>query len=438
MLVFLVFVVLMIAGCSSPTSSGSKETASKNDKPSEKTDSDESELNLYIPNYYNQLEKQQWENLVKKFEELNPGVKVTLTNGDVNTESGKLTTLLQSGVTPPDVILMYPGPGRVRILSDVGLIKPLEDLYTQNNWKEKLQPFAYELANLNDKIYELPYTFDAIQAYYNKDIFNKYGIDVPKTGEEFVAAMKTLKDNGVTPLNTAVRTPVWLGTLFSNVMQAVSSQDEVEALLYNEKKWSDPEFVEAAEILADWAKKEYIGKESMSLNNTDLKFAFLNNQFGMMVTTTSSISDIVEKDLVDQFGLFPIPSFQAGGKTNPTGGLGYSWVVPTAAANSKNAEKWLDYTLSEDYSNILYGDKSYNLILTSTASLDGEVVNPLLADTVTRLKSGSGFNPSVFIGSEEKEAYYQNLTGLLGGLVSPEECDESDGNWQRKRYRSRF
>jgi raffinose/stachyose/melibiose transport system substrate-binding protein len=49
----------------------------------------------------------------------------------------------------------------------------------------------------------------------------------------------------------------------------------------------------------------------------------------------------------------------------------------------------------------------------------------LLANAMKEIEVGVGYNPSVFIGSEAKEAYYQNLIGLIGGLVKPEEAMEA-------------
>ncbi|BCG60894.1 ABC transporter substrate-binding protein [Paenibacillus sp. URB8-2] len=413
--------LLLVAGCSSPTGSSSNAPA-ENKEPAAAAAADNKQLSLLIPNFYNDTEKHQWESVVSKFKELNPGVEVTLSNGDVNTESGKLTTTLQSGVTPPDAILMNAGPGRVSILSDVGLIKPLNDWYAKNSWKDKLQPFAYQMAAVNDTIYELPHTVDAIEVYYNKDIFAKYSIPVPQTGDEFVAAMKKLKDNGVTPLNTAARTSFTVGGLFSNILESVAGRDAVEALLYGEKQWTDPEIVKAGEMLADWAKQGYIGKESMSLNLADLQLSFLDKKVAMMISPTHLISTIVDKKVEDSIGTFSMPSFISGEKTEPTGGLGYTWVVPTKAVHPGQAENWLNFIVSEDYANVVLSDPSYNLIPTSQAALNVKPAGALLAGAIQSIKARSGYNPSVFIGSEAKEAYYQNLVGLVGGLVKPQEA----------------
>lgn len=53
----------------------------------------------------------------------------------------------------------------------------------------------------------------------------------------------------------------------------------------------------------------------------------------MMISPTHLISTIVDKKVEDSIGTFSMPSFISGEKTEPTGGLGYTWVVPTKAVH---------------------------------------------------------------------------------------------------------
>ncbi|HUV08943.1 MAG TPA: ABC transporter substrate-binding protein, partial [Spirochaetia bacterium] len=52
----------------------------------------------------------------------------------------------------------------------------------------------------NGKVYGLTWNHLAVGAFYNKDIFAKYGLDIPLNWDEFLKVSKTLKQNGVTPI----------------------------------------------------------------------------------------------------------------------------------------------------------------------------------------------------------------------------------------------
>lgn len=413
----------LLSGCASPSAGGSDAEASSgsNSKSSGTAQSDGKTLRLLIPNYYNETEKKQWENITGKFEELHPDIDVELTTGNVQVESGKLTTMLQSGVTPPDAILMNGGPGRVKVLSDVNLIKPLNEFYAANQWDTKLKPFAYSLVSGSDKIYELPYTIDAIMVFYNKDLFAKAGAAVPKTEAEWAETLKKLKSAGISPLTVGARNGYAIGWLYSNIMESAAGRPAVEKLLYGDGKWNDAPIVNAAKTLSDWVKEGYISKESVTLTSDDSKFAFLSKKAAMTVAGTPLISDIVDQKLEDSVGAFTLPSF-TGQSAKPTGGVGLTWVVPAKAEHTDLAETWMNFVLSTEYSSVVFSDPAYNLILSSKSSLDTQPAGQILAEAVKSTETDSAYNPSVFIGVEAKEAYYQNLQALVGGLVSPEQA----------------
>lgn len=415
-LIMISMVITLLSGCTSP-SGGAKQEA----KPVE-TKSDNHTLNLLIPNYYNDTEKKLWAKVVNVFKAQHPDIDVIVANGEVQVEQGKLTTMLQSGVTPPDVILINAGPGRVKTLSDVNLIKPLNDLYTKNHWKDRLRPNAYNLISGNDQIFELPHTLDAIMMYYNKDIFEKYQVSVPKTSEEFIATLEKLKAADVKPITVGARNGYAIGWLFSQIMESVAGRQMVENLIYGNGKWNDPAFVKAAEMMEGWVKKGFIPKETVTFTQADSKFAFLNKKAAMEADGTYLISDLVDQNLGDSIGNFTLPSFNAGMKTSPTGGIGLTWVIPTKAKHQDLAEIWLNFILTKDYSSIVLGDPTYNLIPASKSSEEVQPAGKILAQAVKDIESGSGYNPTVFIGVEAKEAYYQNLQGLIGGLVTPKQA----------------
>lgn len=420
----LVLLMLFTTACQSPTSStGEKTKTGSNEGKNETASNGQSDaLDILIPNFYNDVEKQQWAKVVDKFKEINPDIEVNLTNGDVQVESGKLPTLLQSGIEPPDVILMNAGPGRVSILSDVNLIQPLNDLYEKNKWKDDLRPFAYDLISKGDNIFEVPHMLDAIGMFYNKDIFEQHGVEVPTNKDEFLKALQTLKDKGVAPITVGARNGYAIGWIFGVMMESVMGTEKVEELLYGDGKWNDPEVVQVAEMMSQWVEKGYITKESVTQTQPDSKFRFLSKQAAIEAEGTYLITDLVDQKLEDSVNVFMMPSFVDGEVAQPVGGVGLTWVVPTKAKNVEYAEKWMDFILSEDYSKIVLNLPDYNFIPASKASMDIEPVGEVLKTAMKSIEEGSGYNPSVFIGVEAKEAYYQNLQGLVGGLVTPQEA----------------
>ncbi len=428
-------IALILTACSSPTQSGKtqdtnqqKESASKNEQPSP-TNAKPSEpqvIEVMQPPAENEGDKAFNVEMVKLFEKLNPGYKVKLVEADTKVENGKITTMLNSGVDVPSIIQTGSGPSRMDVLSSS--LMPLNDLYKENGWADKLTPTAYNfLVNFDnnlpgDLIFDVPNNIDAIQVYYNKDIFQNLGLNVPKTSAEFMNVMEKLKAAGITPLVGGTRSGFAAGWLYGNLMEAIAGNKAVTKLMSGEAKWTDPEFIKVAETLRDWVDKGYIDKKDATQTTDDAKARFLAKQAGMTVIGSWFIKDIKDKNMEDSVGMFVMPSFVDGETAYPTGGMGGAWVIPAKVKDVSLGVKWIDFLLSEEYAQLYNSDPRNTEILASKAALKHPPVNDLLEEAMNSISEGSGFNPSVFIGVHAKEVFFQNLQGVIGGIATPQEA----------------
>lgn len=114
-------------------------------------------------------------------------------------------------------------------------------------------------------------------------------------------------------------------------------REKVEEVFYGKGKWNDPEMVKATETLNEWVNKGFIAKEAVSLTFPDAKAQFLDKKAAMYASGTPTITDIASMKPEDSIGHMTFPSFIEGQKTNPTGGLGYSWVVPKNTKQTREA-----------------------------------------------------------------------------------------------------
>ncbi|TVY10446.1 ABC transporter substrate-binding protein [Paenibacillus cremeus] len=380
-------------------------------------------IKVYTGAAPNETTKESRKKTIEAFEAKNPGYKIQWLEGDNQVEGGKLSTMLNSGVEVPDVINISTGPGRIQALASANLIMPLDQLYEQNKWKDKLNPGAVDFMKYNaDKIYEVPNTVDAIQVYYNKEIFNRLGLQVPKTSDEFGDVLKKIKASGMTPIALGARNGYAIGWLFGNILQAVAGRAKTADILNDKAPWNDPDAVKAASLFGDWVKAGYIDKEAATIDDPGAKARFLDAKHAMIFIGAWFHVEIVDKKMQDIVGMFPLPSFKPGETPYPTGGLGNSWVVPSQVKDVSLAAKWLDFVLSKEYAAVTASNPAADSIIPSKAASEAKPVSKLLEQSIQSISGGSGYNPSVFMGAEAKDAYYQNLTGIIGGLVAPQKA----------------
>jgi len=128
---------------------------------------------------------------VAAFEKAYPKVDVKLVNtataGDHNL---KLQNAITAGTGGPDVaqleyqsIPQFALPGSLADLTDYGF-GDLKDMYTPGPWNAVAG---------TGPIYGLPQDSGPMAMFYNKDVFDKYDLEVPTTWDEYVAGAEKLK-----------------------------------------------------------------------------------------------------------------------------------------------------------------------------------------------------------------------------------------------------
>ncbi|WP_426998293.1 ABC transporter substrate-binding protein [Pseudarthrobacter sp. N5] len=128
--------------------------------------------------------------IVEAFEAKYPKVHVNLENvGTGNAHYTKLQNAVKAGSGAPDVAqIEYNALPQFALSDALADLKgygaeELEDNYTASTWGS---------VNLNGGIYALPQDSGPMAMFYRADVFEKHGIAVPSTWDEYVAAAKTL------------------------------------------------------------------------------------------------------------------------------------------------------------------------------------------------------------------------------------------------------
>jgi multiple sugar transport system substrate-binding protein len=127
---------------------------------------------------------------VDAFKAAYPKVDVKLVNAGTNKdEYTKLQNAVQAGSGAPDVaqIEYYAMP-------QFALSKSLLDLgqYGLGDLKSKFTASTWGSVNIDGKLYGLPQDSGPMAMFYNDKVFKKYGITVPTTWDQYIAAAKKL------------------------------------------------------------------------------------------------------------------------------------------------------------------------------------------------------------------------------------------------------
>ena len=244
-------------------------------------------------------DKAAFEELARQYEELNPGLHIEIEI--VPSEDYAKTLIMRAqGGEASDVFAVNPD-------GDFGSEIATGALMELNDCEEILDNFSEDAlgAGTRDgKIYAVVQTTNPLAIYYNKAIFEEYGLEVPTTVEEFMNVCETLKENGVTPMAQGAGESWMPGFLIEGIL-ANSMEDT--SLFATGNLMDDPGFVEAVQIAKDIFDNGYILEGSSGISEESLLTGFAVGNYAMISTGTWSMSTIRSIDETIDFGVFNMP-----------------------------------------------------------------------------------------------------------------------------------
>ncbi|MFD0782565.1 ABC transporter substrate-binding protein [Micromonospora azadirachtae] len=287
-----------------------------------------------------------WDRAIQIFKDEHPGVEVQFERKAFEQIQQNAGMIINSS-EGPDLMEYNKGNATAGLLSSQGLLTDLSGEATKRGWDKALSPSLQTTARYSDKgvmgsgnWYGVPNYGEYVMVYYNKDLFDKYGVKVPTTLDEMTTAMDTFVGKGVTPLAEAgAEYPA--GQLFYQLALSKADRKFVDdyQLYKNPVDFKADPLKYGAEAFADWVNKGYVAKDSASLKAEDMGTAFISGKAPMIVSGSwwyGRFKDEIKFNW-DSF-LFPGNKFHAGSSGN-------LWVVPTNSKAKSLAYDFIDITL---------------------------------------------------------------------------------------------
>ncbi|MCB5203353.1 sn-glycerol-3-phosphate ABC transporter substrate-binding protein UgpB [Neorhizobium sp. T786] len=231
---------------------------------------------------------------------------------------------------PPAIIQVF-DVGTGVMMGAEGAIVPVAEVlekggYTFDKSKYLSGIVAY-YSKPDGTMLSFPYNSSSPILYYNKDVFEKAGLDVnnpPKTWPEVWDAARKIKTSGAAPCGYTSTWLTWIQTenfaAWNNVSYATNENGLGATDV--ELKFNAPLFVEHFQSIADLAKEgafRYGGRTS------EAKQLFLSGECGILTESSGGLGDIVKSGL--NYGIGQLPYHEGEGRPqNTTPGGASLWV----------------------------------------------------------------------------------------------------------------
>lgn len=258
-----------------------------------------------------------WQMLADEYMAEHPDVQINITILENEAFKSRMTTVMQAG-DPPDLFQSW-GGGVLYAFADAGLLRDITP-EIEGAWKEAIAAqSALALYGKDGQQFGVPWQWGAVGMYYNKDLFAQAGLDPenpPATWSDFLAAVQTLKDAGITPITVGEKEK-WPGH-FWWVYLAIRNggQDAFMKAYTREGGFTDEPFVKAGQDLMTLIEMEPFPDSYMGLGYADSASLFGNGQAAMELMgqwhQTFQASNSESGEGVPNLGWFPFPMVEGG------------------------------------------------------------------------------------------------------------------------------
>ena len=236
------------------------------------------------------------EPIVEAFNEENPDIKVTASFYDTDGIKDACKVAASSDTLPS--MWFNWGGSLGKFYADNGKTYDLTEYAEKNGWNDKFTESALNLCTFDDKLAGYPTSYNALGVYYNKQIFDDCGIEVPTTFEEFEAALKTLKDNGYTPMEAAGLNGWHVMRWVELLVEHYAGAELHDKMNTFEESWDNEAVVQALTKYKEWVDAGYFPDGFLTLDpNNYGVFAFPSDgdnrmsAFAEMTEFNANLSD---------------------------------------------------------------------------------------------------------------------------------------------------
>jgi raffinose/stachyose/melibiose transport system substrate-binding protein len=296
-----------------------------------------------------------WNQAIKEFEQAHPGVKVKFEEKGFE-QIQKTAPMVLNSKDAPDILEYNKGNATAGLLSKQGLLTDISAEATKRGWDKLLPATIAETAKYDakgvmggDKWFGVPNYAEYLQVYYNKSMFDKYGIKVPTTFDEFTKAMDTFVSKGVTPLSNAGAEYPAQQYLYQLALSKADRPWVDRFERYTGKvDFHDQAWTYGATTFADWVKKGYIAKTSAGAKAEEAGTSFMAGKFPMFFSGSWWYGRF-EKEIKNfQWDTFLWPDSKM-----TLGSSGNLWVVPKGSKNKDLAYDFINITMQKGVQNLL-------------------------------------------------------------------------------------
>jgi len=366
-----------------------------------------------------------WEEVARSYESAHPGVKIEMQFLENEAYKAKLPTILQSK-DRPNIIYSWAG-GVLKAQIEAGVLQDITDQV--KGYADSLTPAALAAFTSNGRVYGLPTALSQVGFLCNSELMAKAKVDPAsiKTWDDLLAAVKTLKAAGVTPIVVGGADKWPLHFYWTHLAVRIGGKPAFEAALRGENGGFAGETFQKSGVLF----KQLVDLQPFQNGFLDFKNPQAVGYFGdgkaAMTLAISTVYHLQRALAADKVGLsedkicwfdFPVVPGGKGAPTDTLGGIP-GWLV--TKDSPKEAVDFLKFFVSKDVqTRLAAGNYIIPVVKGAEAGLNNAFMK-LIASNLARSNYHQNFYDQS-LGPSVGRVVNDVSAEIAGGSMSPQDA----------------
>ena len=286
--------------------------------------------------------------LIDEFEAANPDIDI-VSDCVLNDSYKEKIRVLVSTDALPDVFFSWSGVFGEN-LTRSGRVLALDDVMARDSeWSSQIVEGQWAPFNYNGKQYGAPWSMDGKAFFYNVDVFNELGIEIPTTLNELYAVCEKLKENGYDePISAGFSAPWAVSHYLGTICQRVVDPEVLAKDYTGGGDFSDPAYIEALNIFKKLG--EYMTSDPCSVDHEFARNAFIMGVSPMCYMQLADMKYMRDDEELN-YAFFNFPAVEDG-KGDPgqlTGAPEGMMISATAKPEVQEAAiKFMEFVISKE------------------------------------------------------------------------------------------
>lgn len=368
-------------------------------------------------------------NIVQAFNEKYDGkYKVEFEASDKGSHSKNMKLEASDGTLPQ---IFWLDASEAPEYSDSGVLMDLSDFLSENSDIQTALGGMENAFQDDNGQYGLPYQCNVQGIFYNKDLFDKAGIEYPTndtTYEEFIEMIKKLKESGVTPLSIGSKNSAYAMWEFNETLARYGWAENIDSILSGEKKFNNEDLNACFEKLKGIADAGAFPENMATIEYFDAKQLFNEGKAAMFGTGQWDCAEF-DENIGEKVGFWWGPKF-----TDTNYNQDIAMKVPSApiVVNAEVADddavkeavyEFLKFYYGEDAAKISYEGSIFPATnYSEVAATDTQYSMNAMLEALAAGWESPEAAPDLTVVSAVQEALYNSMFGVMQGTYEPSEA----------------